>query len=54
MASRLNVSPSTISRALQNHPSIGKKMTEEVHQMAKKLGYYPNTVASNLRRNKPT
>lgn len=52
MASRLNVSPSTISRALQNHPSIGKKMTAEVHQMAKTLGYYPNTIASNLRRNK--
>lgn len=52
MAERLNVSPSTISRALQNHPSIGKKMTAEVHKMAKKLGYYPNSVASNLRRNK--
>ncbi|HBL77937.1 MAG: LacI family transcriptional regulator [Bacteroidetes bacterium GWF2_42_66] len=52
MAERLNVSPSTISRALQNHPSIGKKMTAEVHKLAKKLGYYPNSVASNLRRNK--
>ncbi|MGD9557418.1 MAG: LacI family DNA-binding transcriptional regulator [Mangrovibacterium sp.] len=52
MAERLKVSPSTISRALQNHPSIGKKMTAEVHRMAKKLGYYPNSVASNLRRNK--
>lgn len=52
MAGRLKVSPSTISRALQNHPSIGKKMTAEVHRMAKKLGYYPNSVASNLRRNK--
>lgn len=52
LAERLNVSPSTISRALQNHPSIGKKMTAEVHQLAKKLGYYPNTVAANLRRKK--
>jgi len=52
MAEQLKVSPSTISRALQNHPSIGKKMTAEVHKMAKKLGYYPNSVASNLRRNK--
>ncbi|MGV8093239.1 MAG: LacI family DNA-binding transcriptional regulator [Mangrovibacterium sp.] len=52
MAERLKVSPSTISRALQNHPSIGKKMTAEVHKMAKRLGYYPNSVASNLRRNK--
>lgn len=52
MAERLKVSPSTISRALQNHPSIGKKMTAEVHKTAKQLGYYPNSVASNLRRNK--
>ncbi len=52
MAKQLNVSPSTISRALMNHPSIGKKTTSEVQKLAKKLGYYPNTVASNLRRNK--
>lgn len=52
MAERLSVSPSTISRALQNHPSIGKKMTADVHRLAKKLGYYPNTVAANLRRKK--
>jgi len=52
MAKQLKVSPSTISRALQNHPSIGKKTTAEVHRLAKKLGYYPNSVASNLRRNK--
>ncbi|WP_093920785.1 LacI family DNA-binding transcriptional regulator [Sunxiuqinia elliptica] len=52
MAERLGVSPSTISRALQNHPSIGKKRTAEVHKLAKKLGYYPNSVASNLRRNR--
>ncbi|MDX9880483.1 MAG: LacI family DNA-binding transcriptional regulator [Prolixibacteraceae bacterium] len=52
MAKLLNVSPSTISRALQNHPSIGKKMTAEVHRLAKKVGYYPNSLASNLRRKK--
>ncbi|MCK3683880.1 LacI family transcriptional regulator [Maribellus sp. YY47] len=52
MAERLKVSPSTISRALQNHPSIGKKMTQEVHKLAEKLGYYPNSLAANLRRNK--
>lgn len=52
MAELLKVSTSTISRALQNHPSIGKKTTAEVHKLAKKLGYYPNSMASNLRRNK--
>ncbi len=52
MAKRLDVSPSTISRALQNHPSIGKKTTTEVQKLAKKIGYFPNSIASNLRRNK--
>ncbi|MBL7970300.1 MAG: LacI family DNA-binding transcriptional regulator, partial [Prolixibacteraceae bacterium] len=52
MAELLKVSPSTISRALQNHPSIGKKTTAEIHKQAKKLGYFPNSVASNLRRKK--
>ena len=52
IAKQLNVSPSTISRALMNHPSIGKKTTSEVQKLAKKLGYVRNTVASNLRRSK--
>lgn len=52
MAKQMNVSPSTISRALMSHPSIGKKTTSEVQKLAKMLGYYPNTVASNLRRSK--
>lgn len=52
LAEILQVSPSTISRALQNHPSIGKKTTEKIQRLAKKMGYYPNSVASNLRRNK--
>jgi len=52
MAKLLNVSPSTISRALQNHPSIGKETTARVKREAKRLGYYPNSIASSLRRKK--
>ena len=52
LAEKMNLSVSTISRALHNHPSIGKKTTNEVKKMAKKLGYFPNSVASNLRKNK--
>ncbi len=48
----MNLSISTISRALHDHPSIGKKTTAEVKKMARLLGYVPNSVASNLRRNK--
>jgi LacI family transcriptional regulator len=52
MAELLNVSPSTISRALQNHPSIGEKTTARVHALAKKVGYFPNRAASMLRSKK--
>jgi len=52
LAVRLNLSVSTISRALHNHPSIGAKTTQEIWQLASELGYFPNSVASNLRKRK--
>jgi len=52
LAKRMNLSVSTISRALHNHPSIGKETTREVWKLAKQLGYFPNSVASNLRKRK--
>ncbi len=52
LAKRMNLSVSTISRALHNHPSIGAETTREVWKLAKQLGYFPNSVASNLRRRK--
>lgn len=52
LAEKMNLSVSSISRALHNHPSIGKNTTDEVKKLAKELGYFPNSVASNLRRNK--
>jgi LacI family transcriptional regulator len=51
LAEKMNLSVSTISRALHNHHSIGKKTTLEVQKLAKELGYFPNSIASNLRRN---
>lgn len=52
LAQELNVSPSTISRALNNHSSIGKKTKEAVQKLAKELGYRPNSLASSLRTNR--
>ncbi|MGH1436413.1 MAG: LacI family DNA-binding transcriptional regulator [Lewinella sp.] len=52
LAQELNVSPSTVSRALNNHSSIGKKTKEAVQKLAKQLGYRPNTLASSLRTNR--
>ncbi|HWR32612.1 MAG TPA: helix-turn-helix domain-containing protein, partial [Chitinophagaceae bacterium] len=39
IARRLNVSVSTVSRALHNHPSIGLRTKTEVQQLAKDLTY---------------
>lgn len=52
LAKQLNYSPSTISRALNNHKSIGKKTTKEIQKVALDLGYRPNSLAASLRSNK--
>lgn len=52
IATELNVSPSTVSRALKKHKSIGKKTIKKVEEKATQLGYRPNVVAANLRNQK--
>ncbi len=52
LAKKLNLSTSTISRALQNHSNISKNTIERVQKLADELDYFPNSVGSNLRRNK--
>jgi LacI family transcriptional regulator len=42
---RLNISPSTVSRALHNHKSIGLRTKMKVQQLAKELNYEPNQTA---------
>jgi LacI family repressor for deo operon, udp, cdd, tsx, nupC, and nupG len=45
IARRLNVSVSTVSRALIDHPRIGLGTRLKVQQLAKEIGYEPNTKA---------
>jgi LacI family repressor for deo operon, udp, cdd, tsx, nupC, and nupG len=45
IAKRLNISASTVSRALRDHPSIGLSTKTRVQQLAKELGYEPNQTA---------
>lgn len=52
LARELNVSPSTVSRALKDHPSIGTKTKKAVKELAKKRGYRLNMIASSLRTNR--
>lgn len=45
IASRLNVSVSTVSRALSDHPRIGLRTKMRVQQLARELNYEPNAQA---------
>lgn len=52
IAAELQLSVSTVSRALNDHPNISVKTKERVKKMARKLGYRPNAMAAGLRNNK--
>ncbi|MFD1768517.1 LacI family DNA-binding transcriptional regulator [Sphingobacterium suaedae] len=45
IARKLKISPSTVSRALNDHPSIGLVTTMRVKKMAEELNYEPNQTA---------
>lgn len=49
IARELHISPSTVSRALRNHPDISRKTVEIVKECAERLSYKPNETALNLR-----
>jgi len=48
IASKLNVSTVTVSKALRNHPDISPATTKLIKQVAEELGYTPNIMARNL------
>ena len=52
IAQRLNVSVSTVSRALSDHPRIGLKTKEAVKKMAAELNYEPNPKAIFFKQQK--
>ncbi|MBC8401496.1 MAG: LacI family DNA-binding transcriptional regulator [Candidatus Marinimicrobia bacterium] len=49
LAKELNLSVSTVSRALQNHPAISKSTIERAQKLAAEVGYFPNVVAKSLK-----
>ncbi|QHV93529.1 LacI family DNA-binding transcriptional regulator [Spirosoma endbachense] len=52
IARRLRISPSTVSRALQDNPRISQTTREAVRALAGELKYFPSTTARNLRSGK--
>ncbi len=51
IAKKLNISPSTVSRALRDHPGISNKTKLIVKKLAKGMKYHPNSIAQNLKTN---
>ncbi len=48
----LGISPSTVSRALKDHPDISPKTKQLVQTFAEKVNYRPNALALSLRSSK--
>ncbi|AFL84753.1 transcriptional regulator [Belliella baltica DSM 15883] len=49
IAKGLGVSPTTVSRALNNHPAVKEKTKKKIFDAASELGYQSNIFAANLR-----
>ena len=50
IAKKLNVSPATVSRGLQDHPAISKKTKKKIFDLVEEMGYRTNHFARNLRQ----
>jgi LacI family transcriptional regulator len=51
VAKYLNISITTVSRALDGYPDVSEATRQRVMQAARELGYLPNRAARQLRRN---
>ena len=49
IARELGISPSTVSRALKDHPDISQKTKDAVQKLAQKLNYTPDPIALSLK-----
>ncbi len=52
IAKQLNISATTVSRGLKDHPAINKHTRKKINDTAKEMGYRSNTFASSLRKQK--
>ncbi|SIS89107.1 LacI family DNA-binding transcriptional regulator [Belliella pelovolcani] len=52
IAKGIGVSPTTVSRALNNHPAVKEKTKKKIFQAASEMGYQSNVFAANLRSKK--
>ena len=52
IAKKAGVAPSTVSRALEDHPRIGTTTRKRIQELAREMDYVPSTVAKSLAANK--
>lgn len=52
ISEKLNVSISSVHRALQGKEGVSRKLKEKILQTAKEMGYVPNYVAASMKRKK--
>src|SRR6266699_3618871 len=52
IAKKAGVAPSTVSRALEDHPRIGATTRRRIQELAREMDYVPSTVARSLAANK--
>ena len=54
IAKKLSISPSTVSRALNDHPNISEKTKLKVKKIADELDFFPNSIAKSLKNSSTT
>ncbi|PRX26458.1 LacI family transcriptional regulator [Orenia metallireducens] len=52
VAKSAGVSPSTVSRVINNHPRISSETRKKVKESMKRIGYHPNIIARSLVKQK--
>jgi DNA-binding LacI/PurR family transcriptional regulator len=54
IAKILGLAPSTVSRALNNHPQVNDETKAQIKELAERLNYIPNPIARGLKNNRTT
>jgi len=50
IAKSLNISSSTVSRALRDHPDISTQTKKRINSLAEEMDYYPDSIAQSLKQ----
>jgi len=54
IAKKLGIAPSTVSRALRDHPDISEETKKRVKKLARESRYTPNAISDSLRNRRTT